>query len=946
MENENTVTTPQDNPLQRESKLRRFCSSNAYIFLSFGLSALIMTFVYFIYKMVPFGDITILRMDLYHQYGPLFSELYTRLTEGKSMVYSWYTGLGGSFLGNFFNYLSSPLSFLIVLFGSANITEAISFFILVKSALSAAFFCFFLKKSFGKQGFGEVAFSILYSMCGYFLAYYWNVMWLDGMVLLPLIIVGLQAVIRERKWILYTVSFAALMFANYYIAMMVCIVCVLYFVAYFFSTYSAEQDGVGKLFVNRGVTFALSSLLAGGLGAAALLPTYFALQSSSATGGTFPKDFKIYFNFFDFLANHLAAVTPTIRSSGDDVMPNVYCGVVVLILIPLYLFAKSISKKEKLCSIALLGVLYISFNFNMLNYIWHGMHFPNDLPYRFSFVYSFVLLTMAYNAFRHLKDFTMKEIGISVLGVLAFIMTVEKLGSKNVTDNTVIISVVFVILYALILLIYKSKKLTKRAFTGFFLIAVFLELTVATPDLYNIDQPKSNYASDKPIVTAVIDKIHNDDPGFYRLEISDSRTHNDPAWYGYNGISTFSSMAHEKAAYLSDQLGLDTNRINSYRYRSQTPVFNAMFNLKYLLSKNMINDPDLYTIKFASGQYYVYENNYTLPVAFAVDDGIGDWDILSSDPFDIQNGFVRKATGDPSLNPLTQLEVISAEGSNCSLSNTSNSMGTQSFTVNDSAQTATITFYLKTAPNQHAYLYVKSGEISSVSIKSSQTEDTKEISEAYVIDMGYYAASETIEVSLSTKGSQSGSMVFYAYGTNAGEMKKVYDRLSPGGLNVTHFAETELSGDITVQKDGVLYTSIPYDEGWSCTVDGQSAKLVSVGDALCGFKISAGQHHVELKYTARGLQLGLIISCASLLLLVLFVLLGKRTKKAVPAIADESTDDAEIEAETEIAVEAETNAETKSPEASYNDEMERVRALLNDLESSSKQSEDGKNENQ
>lgn len=926
IENENGVMTPPDNPLRRESKMKLFFSSNAYIFLSFGISALIMTFIYFIYKMVPFGDITILRMDLYHQYGPLFSELYTRLTEGKSMLYSWYTGLGSSFLGNFFNYLSSPLSFLIVFFGGANITEAISFFILIKSALSSAFFCFFLKKSFGRQGYGEAAFSVLYSMCGYFLAYYWNVMWLDGMVLLPLIIVGLQAIIREKKWILYTVSLAVLMFANYYIAMMVCIVCVLYFVVYFFSTYSAEENGIGKLFFGRGVTFALSSLLAGGLSAASLLPTYFALQSSSATGGTFPDKFKMYFSFFDFLANHLAAVTPTIRSSGDDVMPNVYCGIIVLILIPLYLFAKSIPKREKLCSLAMLGVLYISFNFNMLNYIWHGFHFPNDLPYRFSFVYSFFLLTMAYKAFSHLKDFTMKEIGVTVLGVFAFIVIVEKLGSKNVTDNTIIISVVFVILYALILLVYKSKKLTMKAFTGFFLIAVFLELSIATPDLYNIDQPKANYASDKPIVSAVIDKIQTDDPGFYRLEISDSRTHNDPAWYGYNGISTFSSMAHEKMAYLSDQLGMDTNRINSYRYRPQTPVYNAMFNLKYLLSKSIINDPDLYTIKFASGQYYIYENNYPLPVAFAVDNGITDWDILPTDPFRIQNDFIQKATGDSSLMPLTELEIISIEGSNCSLSNVSNSMGSHSFTVSDSGQTATVNVYLKTVPNQHAYLYVKSSELSSVSIKSSRIDDTKEISEAYVIDMGYYTSAETIEVALHTKDSQSGSMIFYAYGTNSADMKAAHSKLAQGGLNVTQYTETKLSGDITVQNDGILYTSIPYDKGWSCTVDGQQAELIAIGDALCGFEITAGQHHIELEYRAQGLQLGLIISGAALLALILLILLSRRPKKRVAVSvqpAESMADGAETASES---TPEDTADASENPESS---KMEKINEILN-----------------
>ena len=119
---------------------------NRYVFVS-GLCALaVMVLVYFCYDLIPFGDMTILRMDLYHQYGPLFAEFYDRLTSGGSLLYSWESGLGGSFLGNFLNYLSSPLSFIVLLFGRENITEAISVLILIKAVFSACTFSYYLKK--------------------------------------------------------------------------------------------------------------------------------------------------------------------------------------------------------------------------------------------------------------------------------------------------------------------------------------------------------------------------------------------------------------------------------------------------------------------------------------------------------------------------------------------------------------------------------------------------------------------------------------------------------------------------------------------------------------------------------------------------------------------------------------------------------------------------------
>ena len=89
-----------NNPLFKKSYDVRFCLIAA---LS---TAAIMMVVYFCYDLAPFGDVTILRMDLYHQYGPLFAEFYERVTDLDSFLYSWNSGGGSSFLGNFYNYLS------------------------------------------------------------------------------------------------------------------------------------------------------------------------------------------------------------------------------------------------------------------------------------------------------------------------------------------------------------------------------------------------------------------------------------------------------------------------------------------------------------------------------------------------------------------------------------------------------------------------------------------------------------------------------------------------------------------------------------------------------------------------------------------------------------------------------------------------------------------------
>ena len=389
------------------SKIKQFITNNKFILLSGGVSLFIILFVYFCYSIIPFGDRTVYRMDLYHQYGPLFSELYDRLISGESLLFSWNSGMGSSFIGNFFNYLSSPFSFFILLFGHENTFEAIAAMIACKAVFSAMSMSYYLKKSHKANDAILIAFAVIYAFSGYFIAYYWNVMWIDAMYLLPFVVLGIERIIDSGKCATYIISLALSILFNYYIGYMICIFSCAYFLYYYYCSLDKfdkrhkilkHREGKKKriknsFLLNSGIRFAFSSLIAAAMIVGVLLPVAYVLGSSSATSGTFPTDFKGHFDFFDFMANHLASLEPTIRSSGEDVLPNVYCGMFTIILIPIFLLSKKITITEKVGSVVFLFFMYCSFNVNVLNYIWHGFHYPNDLPYRQSFMYSFILLT-------------------------------------------------------------------------------------------------------------------------------------------------------------------------------------------------------------------------------------------------------------------------------------------------------------------------------------------------------------------------------------------------------------------------------------------------------------------------------------------------------------------------------------------------------------------------
>lgn len=911
----------------KKNRLVRAITDNGYSLLAFAASAFVMIIVYYCFNVIPFGDYTVLRMDLYHQYGPLFAELYDRITQGESLIYSWNSGLGSSFLGNFSNYLASPLAIVMLIAGHENMPEAIAIMVLLKASFASAFFSYYLRKSTGKNDFTIAAFGVLYSFCGFFIAYYWNIMWIDAMALFPLVILGIERIITHGKFRLYLFSLAGVMLTNYYMAYIVCIFSVIYFLAYYLGRYSLTEkftiiqytDDLGNKikdpkqkksfikvftnsrFFNAGIRFAGASVAAACIAAILLLPLYFILQNSSATSGTFPSEAKTYFKIFDFIANHLNSVEPTIRSSGEDVLPNIYCGIISAMLAPLYLYSKHYSQREKVCYIALLGILFISFNLNMLNYAWHGFHFPNDLPYRLSYIYSFILLVMAYKAIVHIRDYTPKMLLTVGIAALSFIILTQKIGSKNVNEDTVIISVVFVVFYTLVMIMMNSGKYQSSAIALLLFCCVVSEAAIGNTSHYVMQQQKTYYTSDYDKFVAIkksLDERENNE--FYRMELTDLRTRMDPSWYDYNGVSIFSSMAYETTSNLLSYLGVDGNFINSYTYNGyQTPVFNMMTSLKYVVD-NTTNTPvqseDLFNFAVEISKFKAYENKYHLNIGYSVDKSILGWNYSDENPFIVQNDYFERSTGIADVFVPLQISNVDYSNINEFTSGLDNGELTFFRSVNDSDASFTLSYEITESGNY--YIFAESSNIENVSISYSDTVYDHNFDSEHIVGIGYVEAGDTVYVDVPINEGNSGYVDIYLNKLDIDKFKKGYEQLKAGQLNTEVFEDTHIKGTATAKEDSIFYTSIPYDESWQIYVDGERISIeemqeCKLGNGFIGFYLDSGEHEIEFKYVARGLSAGAIISVATILILAIaFIVLRK--KKPIAAILSGYGDTVEI----------------------------------------------------
>ena len=882
------------------------------VILSLFLSLIITAFIFAVYTLSPIGDYTVLRMDLYHQYGPLFAELYDKIADSKSLLYSWNSGAGSGFLGNFFNYLSSPFTLLILWFSRKEVvTTGISFVIFAKLIASTGTFSYYLKKRFNDNSYSIAAFSLLYAFSAYFIAYFWNVMWLDAVAVFPIVLLGIERIIDKSSSKLY---FGALIYSfltNYYMAYMICIFSVLYFIVYYVSNYKFGELYVPKTrdlpkfsyirqsrFLCSGLRFAFASVLAALCCSAALIPIYKVLTGSSATGSDFPSETKTYFDIYNFLVSHLSALEPTIRSSGEQVTPNVYCGIISVILFPLYLMNKRIGWKEKIANFVLLAVLFISFNVNTLNFIWHGFHFPNDLPYRFSFMYSFILLICAYKVFKYIKDYSYKTL-VLVGGMLIFACVVAQKYDIEYSDGfTIYTSIAFIVIYTIIICASISKKLSKVMTSVVLCCAVLCEVLICDVPKFAFGVSESDYVSDYDAYRKDLDFIKQSDDSFYRTELNDIPTalRMSPCWYNYEGINCFSSMASESFSNLQFNLGNFSNKINSFMYHNQTPIYNLMFNVKYLIDNNnpiKLNEEYYTYLRGNKESLTTYKNNFESSIAFCVNrDVLKGWKTEDyKNPFELQNEFLKLATGTDE-DFFIKAKFYTNGAQNCSITSFENDGdGSISLSVFDSDEAANFNTDFTAEEKGNYYLYLGSTSLfEKAEIQINEINKTQEIdTEPYILDLGLLEQNQQVNIKTYIKEDTSGgSGYLWAYRFNDTAFKKAYEKINDAGMmKVTSRTETDIKGIVSSKKGEILYTSIPFDNGWVCFVDGVKVKPDKLNESLLALEIGEGQHEIEFKYFPEGLKTGLIISSISVAAIILYFIIKKALIFKISKATDE-----------------------------------------------------------
>ena len=805
-------------------------------------------------QIFPFGERSFLHIDMYHQYFPFLTEFFHKLRSSDSLFYSWNTGIGSNFVALYAYYLASPINWICILCPEKYLMEFMSYLIVIKVGLCGFTFTYYTSKHFHSQKLAIAFFGCFYAMSGYMAAYNWNVMWLDCIVLAPIIILGLEALVKEGKYKLYCISLAVAILSNYYLCIMICIYLILYFLLVLLPNASAKWKSC--------INFAVFSLLAGGMAALLLIPEIAALQLSKFSSADFPSLISTYFSIFDVLARHCVDVA---IETGLDHWPNLYCSVAVMFLFPIYITCKKIPTNEKLGKLVLLVFMLISFSTNTLNFIWHGMNYPDSLPCRQSFLYIFLLLTVCFEAFLYIKETSKTEISRVFLGVLIFILLCQKLVTDDAfTDRTFLLSTCFLIIYALLIHKYRDFNITPKILIFLTVLVIVLEsgtnmLLTSVPTV-----SRTNYLTNYDTFHTLKERQSSKDTEtFYRYEKDVRVTNNDAMLQDYPSSSLFSSTANGLVSAFYDKYGLKNSKV-FYSYEGATPFTSALLSTKYFFSKELNMVDSLYQQVDSENNIGLYANTFSLPLGFMIYPNEVNTPELIEDKetaFAVIDGDNDKIDDEEILNPIERQNVLAKRlGASGNLFDEISVEGDSSSTV------ITVPY------DTHIYGYCDTKKITTLTaISNDDTKTFKKMKNKRIIDLGYQTGGSSITLD----ADEDTSLNLSAYTFNEEVFSQLMEIMNQDTMTIDSFHSTKITSHITATTDGYLVLSIPYDPGFSITLDGAEIKTELFEEMMITIPITKGSHNITIHYYPQGLNLGILISTCSMLILLLFIFFPK-----------------------------------------------------------------------
>lgn len=824
---------------------------------AFLMPVVLFVVVMFLRRIVPFGDSTLLLYDADGQYISFFSALRRMLLGEADALYTLSRDLGGGMAGVIAYYLASPLNVILVLLPETKLIEAFELIVLIKIGLCGLCMAVYLINSMGLDS-DVLLFSTAYALMGFVACYFWDIMWLDGVVLLPLIVWGIERLVRGRGRRMYVLALAMALFSNYYIGYMLCLFAVIYFL------YIWLEQRKEAAFLRTAFRFGASSVLAAGLAGIMLVPAFFALTKGYGLPASDIISFERRFPMIELLTKFFTGAVDYEQTQYNG-LPALYIGIPVLPLMGLFFFNCSISLQRRIAAGVVLLFFVFSFQNPTLYLLWHAFDTPNAMPGRFSFLCSFWMIVLAAEGQKKLsclpKEILIKRICWLALGAFAAgcILFREEL-PPYLANISVVFDAVCLFCSCLLIGMLVSSAIAKRrlAIVGLCVLqAICLVLNgyFSIRRMESIDKFRAEaYRQELNVKKPLFDKWSSQD-GVYRIETNAERNANDPLQYGYAGLSHYSSDMQNGMVPFHQKLGLYQAHFKFEYGNGLTPVAESLLGLKYILWDK---DQSLASVPYSGYKpveetdgITVYENTYALPLAVMVPSKQTYNPLSNDNPFVNQNALLSDWVGGEWIEALESVEDVE-----CSFS--------------DEAMHVAFS-----ASEEQSSYFVSSGTWFSWNGGAYEPQDRLKS----CVPLPASDSTFTLDVYMGDTFEQP---YFYLARLNSSVFEQSMDVLHERACEVSSKTDSvfHIRAFASEEASQMLLT-LPYDEGWYAWVDGKRHETCSRYGSLLAVELQPGEHEVQLRYIPKGLLLGIGISTLASVIAFLLWVKGRKSHERI-----------------------------------------------------------------
>lgn len=608
--------------------------------LSFLIPGFLFLFILRTCGIIPFGNYTLVSYDLQGQYISFLSYLRSVLLTNNDLIYTFSKPLGGDMISIFTYYLFSPFNIFYLFVNASSLPLMITVVTTLKIATCGLTMYVLLNYLYKNKILTNLTLSLSYAFSSYMIVFHFNIMWIDAVIMLPLIILGLTRIFENKKPYLYSILLAVSILSNYYTGFMTCIFIVMFFLFKLYSVKRSKED-IKNLYKN----FILGSVLAGALSSFSWLNAVIAFAGTKTSlGNSNLTDFS-FITSLPALMNNLSGNSYVGIEDIINGAPLIFVGCLALYLVILYFANSEIHYKEKLLSGAIIAIFIISFSIRAIDNLWHGGAAPTWFTYRYAFIFDFFIIYLASRVLNKIKSIHIKDY-LFVLG-FATIQLIVALTNKNKSMLYIEYAMAIIMLGCVICLSkFKNNVIKLSCLTVIFIVnGVDLVKSGKENLMLNVTNnaymKNDAYQSDIDYISPIIDYIKEyDESGyFYRLEKTFYRSttynlaNNDSFLFDYAGVSHYSSSDKLNVRnYLGDRLGFHNNGIwNSYGLGSTLGI-NSLMNIKYIVDEDYFYNSVLIPTRYFGARDYlehledfptnttstahVFKNNRALGIGF------------------------------------------------------------------------------------------------------------------------------------------------------------------------------------------------------------------------------------------------------------------------------------------------------------------------------------------